>query len=91
MSLLLLLLGLLGQAWAGVVRVDVLDVGQGDSILIRTPANKAILIDASDNQAKVPALLTSLGVTALDLVIATHPHADHIGGMDEVLEEVGED
>jgi len=66
--------------------VDVLDVGQGDSILIRTPANKAILIDASDNQAKVPALLTSLGVTSLDLVIATHPHADHIGGMDEVLD-----
>ena len=86
MSLPLLFVGLLTQAWAGTVRVDVLDVGQGDSILIRTPANKAILIDASDNQAKVPALLTALGVTALDLVIATHPHADHIGGMDEVLD-----
>lgn len=84
--LLLTLLLAWASAWAGTVRVDVLDIGQGDSILIRTPANKTILIDAGDGQIDVPPILAELGVTQLDLVIATHPHADHIGGMDEVLD-----
>lgn len=68
------------------MRVDILDIGQGDAILIRTPANKTILIDAGDGSVNVPKLLTGLGVESLDLVIATHPHADHIGGMDEVID-----
>jgi beta-lactamase superfamily II metal-dependent hydrolase len=87
-ALLLSLIVAWASAWAGTVRVDVLDIGQGDSILIRTPAGKAILIDAGDGQIAVPPMLAELGVTSLDLVIATHPHADHIGGMDEVLDAV---
>lgn len=85
-------LGLLGallavtDARAGTLRVDILDVGQGDSILIRSPAGKAVLIDAGDGKADVPPILAREGVTALDLVVGSHPHADHIGGMDEVLE-----
>jgi competence protein ComEC len=66
------------------IRVDVMDVGQGDSILIRTPT-KTILIDASEGVADVDKKLTQLGVQAIDLAVATHPHADHIGGMDEVV------
>lgn len=67
------------------VRVDMLDVGQGDSILIRTPA-KSVLIDASEDSADVKTKLRALGVQGLDLVVATHPHADHIGGMDDVVQ-----
>lgn len=82
----MLLLGLIGAALAGDLRVDMLDVGQGDSILIRTPANKVILIDAAESGAHVAEQLKREGVDHLDLVIATHPHADHIGGMQTVLQ-----
>ncbi len=81
-----MLLGLIGAALAGDLRVDMLDVGQGDSILIRTPANKVILIDAAESSGHVSEQLKREGVDHLDLVIATHPHADHIGGMQTVLQ-----
>ncbi len=70
-----------------IFKVDVLDVGQGDAILLRSPTGKSVLIDAATGQTGEDALpaLQALGVTSLDLVIATHPHSDHIGGMDEVL------
>ncbi len=75
------------SAASGILKVDVLDVGQGDAILLRAPGDKSVLIDAGTGQkgeAALP-LLQELGVTKLDLVVATHPHSDHIGGMDEVL------
>ena len=71
---------------AGTLQVDVLDVGQGDSILIRTPAGKSILIDAGTGGDDVPPMLRELGVESLSMIIASHPHADHIGGLDEVVE-----
>lgn len=79
-------LALIGSVLAGDLRVDMLDVGQGDSILIRTPANKVILIDAAESKGRVTEQLLREGVDHIDLVIATHPHADHIGGMQKVLE-----
>ena len=68
-------------------QVDVLDIGQGDAILLRSPGGKTALIDAGTGQQGESALplLQELGVKSLDLVVATHPHSDHIGGMDEVL------
>ncbi len=76
---------LVGVALAGDVRVDVIDVGQGDAILIRTPAQKTILVDAGDRDSNVLASLAGLGVDHLDLAIASHPHADHIGQMEAVI------
>ena len=86
MSAWFFLLWAVVAAWAGEVRVDMVDVGQGDSILIRTPAAKTILIDAGDHGANIVAKLRALGVDHLDLVVATHPHADHIGDMLDVVE-----
>jgi competence protein ComEC len=67
-----------------------LDVGQGDAILVRTD-EKTVLIDAGDRSANTENQLRALGVKRLDLVVSTHPHADHIGRMKGVLEsfEVG--
>ena len=64
-----------------------LDVGQGDSELIQLPNGKTMLIDAGEAEAgdRIVADLKALGVTKLDYVVATHPHADHIGGMPKVL------
>ena len=79
------LLALATATYAGEVRVDVVDVGQGDAILIRTPAQKTVLIDAGERDDDIVAKLAALGVDHLDLVVASHPHADHIGSMDAVV------
>ena len=71
----------------GIVRVHFLDAGQGDSILIQSEGEN-LLIDAGTNEDEelVVSYLKEQGVEYLDYVIATHPHIDHIGGMDAVLE-----
>lgn len=69
--------------------VEFFDVGAADCILV-TAGETHILIDAG-NPADGPKLAQTLlrrGIQTLDLVIATHPHADHIGGMPKVLEHV---
>ena len=73
----------------GELRVDIIDVGQGESILITT-AEKAVLIDAGENDKGDEVLdwLAYRGVTKLDLAIGTHAHSDHIGGMDTVLSSI---
>jgi competence protein ComEC len=64
--------------------VEVLDIGQGDSILIRTPEGKTALIDAGPSH-NVVSLLRDKRVTSLDLVVVSHHHSDHYGGMSEVI------
>lgn len=88
MLFLPLFLVLFWTAWAGTLTVDVLDVGQGDSILLRSPAGKAVLIDAGEEKNDVAEQLRALGVTELAMAVATHPHADHIGGMNAVLQAI---
>lgn len=68
--------------------VHFIDVGQGDSTLIQTPNGENILIDAG-NKAKGDQVVTYLKkqkVKSIDIMIATHPDADHLGGLDEVLD-----
>ena len=71
----------------GKLSVYFLDVGQGDSSLIIF-GDKTILIDAGeiDMGDRVVNDLKELGVTRIDLLVATHPHSDHIGGMQKVLD-----
>jgi competence protein ComEC len=78
----------LSFASAGTLQVHVLDVGQGDSILIEAPGDKRILIDASTDGADVAERLQARGIEKLNLVVSTHPHADHIGGMASVLKNI---
>ncbi|HKW09013.1 MAG TPA: MBL fold metallo-hydrolase [Gemmatimonadaceae bacterium] len=65
-----------------------LDVGQGDAALITTPEGRRILIDAGPNPSLVAQLLRDERVDTLDLVVASHNHSDHIGGMPEVFREL---
>lgn len=73
---------------AGGLQIFALDVGQGDGLLVIAPSGKTVLIDAGPVQAgaSVVAALQRHGVATLDLIVATHPHADHIGGLRRVLE-----
>ena len=68
------------------VRVTFLDVGQADAILIRSSEGQTALVDAG-RSSPVPAL-KELGVEEIDLLVATHPHADHIGGMVDVINSI---
>ena len=79
---------LLMTAIAGTVTVDILDVGQGDSILIRSPEGKSVLIDGGTGRVDVVPLLRARGIEELNMVVGTHAHADHIGGIDEVFEAI---
>ncbi|WP_338824786.1 ComE operon protein 3 [Moorella humiferrea] len=72
------------------LKVHFIYVGQADSILVQTPAGKAILIDGGNNDdgIKVVNYIKSQGVKELAAVVATHPHEDHIGGLDSVIKEI---
>jgi len=79
--------------------VTFLDVGEGDCLLLQSPAGRAILVDGGgrpDNpqagevlaaRTILPALLVR-GVRRLDAVVITHPHDDHIGGLPAVIREL---
>jgi len=69
---------------ASNLKIHYINVGQGDSELIQI-GDKNVLIDAGNNGNKAYNYLKSLGVTKLDYVIATHPHADHIGSMATII------
>lgn len=71
----------------GVLSLTMIDVGQGDALLLQSPSGKTMLIDAGDTDsfAAVRRVLSAYGIETLDVVVATHPHMDHIGAMADVL------
>lgn len=75
------------QAKNPSLTVSVIDVGQGDSILVQFPDGENMLVDAGTRNAGpiVVNYLQSHHVSKIDLLVASHPHEDHIGGMENVL------
>lgn len=102
MALLLLAAGLAGYAGLSrhELKVVFLDVGQGDCIFIKTPSGKTALVDGggtpdfglkSDYQVGRQVVLPYLrrqGINHLDLMVNTHPDADHLEGLRDVLQEL---
>jgi competence protein ComEC len=72
----------------GELEIHFIDVGQGDATFIKTE-NCAMLIDAGENNDEelMVEYLKKQGVQKLDYLIGTHPHEDHIGGLDAVIRE----
>lgn len=64
------------------IQITFLDVGQADAVVIRAPEGQTALIDAGRSDPLQ--LLNDMDIDQIDLLVATHPHADHIGGMAEL-------
>lgn len=73
---------------SGQLKVHFIDVGQADSILIQEANGKSMLIDAGNNEDAdfVVNYIKEQGVDSLEYIIGTHPHEDHIGGLDAVID-----
>ena len=72
----------------GKLHLIVCDVGQGDAIYLKTPSGKDILVDGGPNDSVLNCLNNNMPFwdRTLDLVVLTHPDADHISGLVSVLE-----
>ena len=71
-----------------LLEIHYLDIGQGDAILLKLPRGEAMLIDAGDysQRSMLESYLRAQGIEKIDVLIATHPHADHIGGMAMIVD-----
>lgn len=78
------------SSFAAQMNVNYLDIGQGDSELIQLPDGKNILIDAGDREAskKILDFLKAKKIKKLDLVIISHPHLDHYGGLLGLIKQI---
>ena len=72
------------------LHIYVLDVGQGDAMILHQPGTCAVLIDAGPpiNGHRVTGKLEDLGISTLDMVIVTHPHLDHFAGLFDILPRI---
>ena len=84
---LLLLLCCSCNKYKEFLSIHIIDVGQGDCILIKTPENQNILIDGGDEDSYkiIKSYLKLNKVKNIDIIIATHFDKDHIGSLDEII------
>ncbi len=83
-----LVITLVGSAPAQSIRITVIDVGQGDALLVRTPNGPVRPGRPGQDPWLADSLVSQFGVTRLELAIGSHRHYDHVGGMDEVLRRI---
>ena len=98
LALLTLAVFLYHPGRAGELKVTFIDVGQGDAIFLATPGGRHILVDGGGQpynqddfdvgERVVVPFLHRQGVRRLDVVVSTHPDADHIGGLAAVVREM---
>ncbi len=86
---IILILGFNGTLAANQLEVNYLDVGLGDSILIKSPNDKVILFDGGNKETSVNLkdYLNRNEIKKLDYVISSVPHRNHIGGLLSILED----
>jgi len=75
------------QNYSSNLKVHFLDVGQADCILIELPNGQKMIVDAGNNDDKdtIISYIDSLGIKKFDYLVGTHPHEDHIGALDSVI------
>lgn len=75
----------LSQVRTPRLRISLLDVGQGDGILLQMPNGKNMVIDGGPSGDRFGDLLQARGIDSLDFMVLTHAHADHWGGLPDVM------
>jgi competence protein ComEC len=71
---------------ASTLQVYFLDVGQGDSMVITASSGEVVMIDSGPDESLIIQKLRTLNISHIDLLIASHPHTDHITGMDTIID-----
>lgn len=75
----------LGPAPLDGLVLTAIDVGQGDAWLVRTPKGATMLVDAGPDPHLILTKLRQIGVRKIDLLVLSHPHADHVEGLPAVM------
>ena len=78
------------QSYYGNLTVYFINVGQGDSIFVLAPNNQTMLIDCGENNkgTEIVSFIRNLGFNKIDILVTTHPDADHIGGCAYVMQKL---